>query len=362
MKLMLLVLIFSNQAQSQQSRFIGENFFELFGCGSNSTSVRSDCLSQHGVSLSYGPPSSWSSNPNGLAQIKIEGVEYINFNIEVNPEGNIVSASRVGIAGVAPQISIDKLSSNHGVRALAQHLGMPLRATSAEHAEFERQTRAYVEKQRLENSVQRLNQINMGTVSDSNGACGVSQHEFRVGSANEIQALKTYGAGPCIILSIYDKKNKIGALAHIDAMTDMETSLNIIRNEIASQGGQLCLKSDSTCINDSMEISLIGGNSSSRHQIAQLRVLLESYKYKSLNQNILTGHAENAWLDLESGQLNHFTVNSSLKSNDFNAASILGVAPNSPLIRASARTCRPAAYRQNSAPQVDQYQEAEVIR
>lgn len=52
---------------------------------------------------------------------------------------------------------------------------------------------------------------------------GVLQHEFAVTHAGSAQPiLGTFGAGPCIILALYDKQNKQAFLAHIDSLTDID--------------------------------------------------------------------------------------------------------------------------------------------
>jgi len=80
-------------------------------------------------------------------------------------------------------------------------------------------------------------------------------------------------------------------------------------------GGELNLKNDKNSNKtNKVNIWTIGGDMKSRYQIHQMREILSEYK-GNMNQDILTGRVENAWLDLKTGEVSRFDVDPSLKSS-----------------------------------------------
>lgn len=75
----------------------------------------------------------------------------------------------------------------------------------------------------------------------------VLQHEYGVTDADSSKPiLGTGGAGPCVILVLYDKKNKKAVLTHIDSLTDLSSLSQLLvgvdkGNTVAHlAGGKVC--------------------------------------------------------------------------------------------------------------------------
>jgi peptide-N-terminal asparagine amidohydrolase len=63
----------------------------------------------------------------------------------------------------------------------------------------------------------------------SNETITILQHEYAITQSTALQpVLGTFGAGPCIILALYDNKNNIAVLAHIDAVTDIQSLSEVL--------------------------------------------------------------------------------------------------------------------------------------
>lgn len=102
----------------------------------------------------------------------------------------------------------------------------------------------------------------------------VLQQEFAVTDANSDKpVLGTGGAGPCIILAIYDQKNKIAILAHVDisCLYDIPTLFkNIsIEHSVAHISGGTGCEEDSLKIIDILE----------RHKIKIVNADIERDRY-----------------------------------------------------------------------------------
>lgn len=83
----------------------------------------------------------------------------------------------------------------------------------------------------------------------------VLQHEYAISNAQSEQPiLGTYGAGPCVILALYDKQDRVAILAHIDSMTDTQSISKLFslisKNETVAHlaGGDRSHESVSMCI------------------------------------------------------------------------------------------------------------------
>lgn len=52
----------------------------------------------------------------------------------------------------------------------------------------------------------------------------IIQHEYAITTSESRRpVLGTFGAGPCLIIALYDTQNKIAVLAHVDALTDLNS-------------------------------------------------------------------------------------------------------------------------------------------
>lgn len=137
----------------------------------------------------------------------------------------------------------------------------------------------------------------------------VLQHE--VGITNGTSAkpiIGSYGAGPCIIMAIWNSNTKEAALAHIDALT----SLSSVRSLFAR------IANDD---NDSLEVHLHGGDSSSKKQAMEIVELVKSQNNAeiiSANLCSLFGGSKSLALDSRTGKT--FTIFSAKRlehSSDF---------------------------------------------
>ncbi len=74
---------------------------------------------------------------------------------------------------------------------------------------------------------------------DNPSAIEVFQHEYAITRATDRRPiLQSFGAGPCVIVTLYDSVNKIGSIAHVDGTTDIYNSfdqtfaeLNLLRRK-----------------------------------------------------------------------------------------------------------------------------------
>jgi chemotaxis receptor (MCP) glutamine deamidase CheD len=66
---------------------------------------------------------------------------------------------------------------------------------------------------------------------ENNEAVVVLTHEYAVtNAASKKPVLGAYGASTCVILALYDSKNKIAVLAHIDTVADIKSLSNLLND------------------------------------------------------------------------------------------------------------------------------------
>jgi hypothetical protein len=110
-------------------------------------------------------------------------------------------------------------------------------------------------------------------------AVTVLQHEYAVTKADYSQpVLGTFGAGPCVILALYDHENKTAVLAHIDALTDID-SLQRLFSSISKE---------------STVAHLAGGDFSSQEMCMDIIELLEKNNIKIVNSDIARSSFDSA--------------------------------------------------------------------
>lgn len=102
-------------------------------------------------------------------------------------------------------------------------------------------------------------------------ACMVLQHEYTKTTADSTQpVLGTFGAGPCVILALYDSQNKTAVLAHIDALTALSSLPTLFQS----------LSKEHTVAH------LAGGDSSSKTMCIDIIESLNKYNIKIANADI----------------------------------------------------------------------------
>lgn len=74
--------------------------------------------------------------------------------------------------------------------------------------------------------------VNVNSVDfPKSAAFTIYQHDYGITTAkSRMPILGTWGAGPCVILALYNDKNKIAALAHIDTTAEVKSLENIFRH------------------------------------------------------------------------------------------------------------------------------------
>lgn len=113
----------------------------------------------------------------------------------------------------------------------------------------------------------------------------VLQHEYAITNAeSEKPVLGTFGAGPCLILALYDDKNKVAMLAHIDALTNL-TSLSILFSRVSKEN---------------TVAHLFGGNLSSKAMCIDVADLVERNNIKIVNADIVRFDFSSASLAIDS--------------------------------------------------------------
>ncbi len=122
---------------------------------------------------------------------------------------------------------------------------------------------------------------------ESQKAATVLQREYSVAEATSIRPiLGTYGAGPCVIMALYDSQNKKAILAHIDPSTNIDSLGKIL--------GLLSIKHTSA--------HLYGGNfmSTSINVCLELVEFLEEADVKIVNSDIIRRASTLASLAIDS--------------------------------------------------------------
>ncbi len=303
------------------STVIGEDFFEVFGVDPKlvSTENFSNIFNQNGVTLTYSPKTSIYLNYPSAA-LRIEGVENNLIYMELDASNKIKRIIRIRGTGESPQVAISLVRGLKGVERLAKTLNIDPKCDPDNLARHERFLESERKKRVLENSIVPVKNFERGTIEDSDNALGVLQRGYAIRKYDKdsnIKGLKTFGAGPCIIVAIYDRKNKVGYLAHVDAGANIRRSIYEMSYHFKKAGGELTRSNEDKPEDHQLEVTLIGGNNGSRLQINEIRTFLkDKFHVTKMNQDILTSRVENAWLDLESGDIKRFDVNPSLKSNE----------------------------------------------
>lgn len=102
--------------------------------------------------------------------------------------------------------------------------------------------------------------------------CAVLQHEYAITTSNSIKpVLATYGAGPCLIIAIYDEESKKAVLTHVDSATHLDSLNRLLKMMNPS----------------SSSVHLCGGDMSSQDMCMDIVELIESNGFKISNSDIV---------------------------------------------------------------------------
>jgi chemotaxis receptor (MCP) glutamine deamidase CheD len=108
--------------------------------------------------------------------------------------------------------------------------------------------------------------------------------------------MQTYGIGPCVAVTIYDKKSKKGFLAHIDTHSKAK-SLNGILSRLKTRGFDT----------DNCEARIIGGQTGySTETVKEIQKQLNSKKINIVEMDVLGSDARSIQLDLNTGEVTDY--------------------------------------------------------
>ena len=133
---------------------------------------------------------------------------------------------------------------------------------------------------------------------DSKESIEVAQGEYSVAEySSRTPSLQTYGIGPCVALTIYDKESKQGFLAHIDSPQKAK-SLHEILPQLLKRGFDA----------NNCEARIIGGTTSNHSSeiIKNIQKNLNEADLKIVETDILGKSTRNIQLDLNTGNVTDY--------------------------------------------------------
>lgn len=157
---------------------------------------------------------------------------------------------------------------------------------------------------------------------DDSSIVEVRQAEYIITNFNQKPFVQTYGLGPCIALIFHDLSTQMGALAHIDASTDVEKTMAQMITNFFSLGANM----------ETTQVQLIGGwaesfpsmgsdiKYTSPITLKQIKKIIKRWDLKIIREETLTQDVpgavlfRNLTLDLKNGKVYDFTTNIVYKS------------------------------------------------
>jgi hypothetical protein len=118
--------------------------------------------------------------------------------------------------------------------------------------------------------------------------CAVYQHEYAITTSNSIKpVLASLGAGPCLIVAIYDEESKKAVLTHIDSKTKLD-SLNRLLKMMSPS---------------SSSVHLCGGDMSSKEMCMDIVDLIESNGFRISSADIVRSDVSSLAIDSRTGSI-----------------------------------------------------------
>ncbi|MDF2940925.1 MAG: uncharacterized protein K0R66_1567 [Gammaproteobacteria bacterium] len=120
----------------------------------------------------------------------------------------------------------------------------------------------------------------------------VLQHEYAIATASSSRPiLGAYGAGPCVVLAVYNNKLKKALLAHIDSLTDLSSLKNIIDYQFEDGASSVA--------------HIVGGDEGSIHMTANIINLLKELNITIDNADIISygWEPQSLAIDARTGQI-----------------------------------------------------------
>ncbi len=306
-------LIGGNGSSAESAELQGKSIFQIFSFLSRASfkdKVSSVDLSpKYKLNIStYWP--SWAGRHKGSFALSIQSLQSGRNSVYLRIDEQYVIRDIEVIEEPAHAIvALSALTDLPGMEALRDYLHLPM-ADAARALQVNQVTKVELVERELHDSVTPLRQLALSEIIDSDAAMFVSMGEYallRFDAASGKSAIKTFGASSCVIVVLHEPISKTGILMHLDAFTDFEISMRNLSYKVA----QLDLP-----FSPSWNLAIISGDtsSSSRLMIFKIRHELQKFNFNLVGQNILTGNAESAWLDLDTGGIFHIKVNKDLAS------------------------------------------------
>lgn len=108
--------------------------------------------------------------------------------------------------------------------------------------------------------------------------------------------MQTYGIGPCVAVTIYDRTNKKGFLTHIDT-PEKAKSLKTVLYKLSAQGFDV----------KNCEARIIGGQTnSSMDTVKEIQKALEEKQYNIVETDVFGNCARAIQLDLNTGEVTDY--------------------------------------------------------
>lgn len=156
-----------------------------------------------------------------------------------------------------------------------------------------------VEGRQITNSNGQLEKTNepRNMTKDTEKTIEVSQGEYSIATvSDEVQTMQTYGIGPCVAVTIYDKTNKKGVLSHIDT-PEKAKSLRSVLYKLSAQGFDV----------KNCEARIIGGQTgSSMDTVKEIQKALEEKQYNIVEMDVFGLGVRAIQLDLNTGEVTDY--------------------------------------------------------
>ena len=156
-----------------------------------------------------------------------------------------------------------------------------------------------VEGRQIVNTEGQLKQTSLrrNITKDTEKTIEVSQGEYSIATvSDEVQTMQTYGIGPCVAVTIYDKTNKKGFLTHIDT-PEKAKSLRSVLYKLSAQGFDV----------KNCEARIIGGQTgSSMDTVKEIQKVLEEKQYNIVEMDVFGNGVRAIQLDLNTGEVTDY--------------------------------------------------------
>lgn len=139
-------------------------------------------------------------------------------------------------------------------------------------------------------------------VADDRTVVEIAQNEYIFTDVEHHKKVQTYGIGPCIAVSLWDKVAKVGVIAHLDAGAYEHTGLSFDRIFADFEARELGV--------ENLEVGLIGARQGLSEDL--LWAILHRFKIQGISTrqikhtSLFRGPTASMMLDLETGEVTQF--------------------------------------------------------